>query len=370
MRVVIFCHSIISDWNHGNAHFLRGIATELISLGHTVNIYEPYDAWSVANLVRGYGTQACDLFRHFYPHLTSNRYDPEKIDIDKELHGTDLVLVHEWNDPKLIRDIALVRKRADFVALFHDTHHRMASAPGAFSEAGLEYYDGILVFGQALADLYRVQGFRERLFVWHEAADTRIFQPHRGKTLNQDLVWIGNWGDEERTAEIKEYLLEPVRRLGISASLYGVRYPEAAIEMLRHAGIRYMGWTPNFNVPRIFAESRLTIHIPRRPYCEMLPGIPTIRVFEALACGIPLISTPWNDSEELFRPGDYISVRDPSQAETAFLSIINDPEGAAKMAARGLKTVLERHTCAHRVRQLMDFFNGIRNRDWSLAYAS
>ncbi len=44
------------------------------------------------------------------------------------------------------------------------------------------------------------------------------------------------------------------------------------------------------------------MHIPRRPYVESLPGIPTIRVFEALACGIPLISAPWSDSEALFRP--------------------------------------------------------------------
>jgi spore maturation protein CgeB len=370
MRVVIFCHSIISDWNHGNAHFLRGIATELICLGHMVNIYEPYDAWSVSNLVRGYGQRACEMFHHFYPHLKSNRYDPKKIDIDQELHGADLVLVHEWNDPRLVRDIASVRKKSDFVALFHDTHHRVASAPEAFSEARIEDYDGILLFGQALADLYRAQGLRERLFVWHEAADTRIFRPRRRRTLKQDLVWIGNWGDEERTAEINGYLLEPVRSLGISASLYGVRYPEAALEMLRGAGIRYLGWTPNFDVPRIFAESRLTVHIPRRPYRELLPGIPTIRVFEALACGIPLISAPWSDNENLFRQGDYISVKDPSQAESAFLNLIKDPEGAARMAARGLKTLLERHTCVHRVRQLMDFVHGIRNRDWSLAYVS
>src|SRR5690348_7953646 len=329
MRVVIFCHSIISDWNHGNAHFLRGVATELISLGHTVNIYEPGDAWSATNLVRDYGPQSCDLFHRFYPNLISNRYDREKIDLDKELRGADLVLVHEWNDPELIRDIAAIRRRSDFVAFFHDTHHRMASSPCAFSQAAIEEYDAILVFGRSLAEFYRQQGFRNRMFIWHEAADTRIFRPQRRKTLKQDVVWIGNWGDEERTVEINAYLLEPVRCLGISASLYGVRYPEAVLEILRDAGIKYLGWTPNFAVPRIFSESRLTVHIPRRPYSEKLPGIPTIRVFEALACGIPLIAAPWNDTEKLFRPGDYIQLTGPSEAESAFSSILNNPEGAA-----------------------------------------
>ena len=52
------------------------------------------------------------------------------------------------------------------------------------------------------------------------------------------------------------------------------------------------------------------MHVPRGPYAEALPGIPTIRVFEALACGIPLVSAPWDDCEGLFQPGrDYLSRR-------------------------------------------------------------
>jgi len=43
MRFVIFTHSLVSDWNHGNAHFLRGIASELLSLGHELRIFEPED---------------------------------------------------------------------------------------------------------------------------------------------------------------------------------------------------------------------------------------------------------------------------------------------------------------------------------------
>ena len=50
----------------------------------------------------------------------------------------------------------------------------------------------------------------------------------------------------------------------------------------------------------------MTVHVPRRPYVDALPGIPTIRVFEALACGIPLVSAPWRDEEGLFRHRDRI----------------------------------------------------------------
>ncbi len=53
----------------------------------------------------------------------------------------------------------------------------------------------------------------------------------------------------------------------------------------KHAGIAYGGWIANFDVPDLFGRYRATVHVPRRPYVEQLNGIPTIRPFEALACG-------------------------------------------------------------------------------------
>ncbi len=74
---------------------------------------------------------------------------------------------------------------------------------------------------------------------------------------------------------------------------------------LKQAGVDYGGYLPNLEAPRVYAESRLTVHIPRQQYTHAMTGIPTIRVFEALACGIPLISAPWQDTEGLFREGDF-----------------------------------------------------------------
>ena len=72
--------------------------------------------------------------------------------------------------------------------------------------------------------------------------------------------------------------------------MHGVRYPPEGRAALAAAGIDYAGYLPNFRVPQAFAAARMTVHVPRRPYATALPGIPTIRVFEALACGIPLVS--------------------------------------------------------------------------------
>jgi spore maturation protein CgeB len=211
-----------------------------------------------------------------------------------------------------------------------------------------------LAYGEAIRDVYLSKGWIQRAWTWHEAADTRIFHPieHVGK--EGDLVWIGNWGDEERTAELQEFIVEPVKTLGLRARVYGVRYPEHARELLAAAGIEYAGWLPNYRVPQAFAQFKVTVHIPRWPYVKALPGIPTIRPFEALACGIPLVCSPWDDVEHLFTPGeDFLIARSGREMQRQLYALLHDGGTARALAAHGRQTILQRHTCAHRIDELM-----------------
>jgi len=140
----------------------------------------------------------------------------------------------------------------------------------------------------------------------------------------------------------------------LRAVVHGVRYPAAALAELGAAGIRYEGWLPNYRVPEVFARFRMTLHIPRRPYTQALRGVPTIRVFEALACGIPLISAPWDDVEGLFSPGeDFLPARDGEEAQRHMHQLLHDRDLARALAARGLRTIRRRHTCVHRVDELI-----------------
>lgn len=353
MRVVLFCHSLLSDWNHGNAHFLRGVVTELQVRGHDVRVYEPGDAWSAANLLLDAGQDALEGVLDVYPRLQITRYDPARLDLDEALDAADLVLVHEWNPPRLVEQIGRHRTRTGrYRLLFHDTHHRSVTQAGEMSGFALDAYDGVLAFGEVIRERYVAQGWSRRAWTWHEAADTRVFSP-RQAPREGDLVWIGNWGDDERSEEIRHYLVEPARSSMLRTRIHGVRYPARARAELAAAGIEYAGWLPNYRVPDVFARFGVTVHIPRRPYLDALPGIPTIRVFEALACGIPLVSCWWNDCERLFRPGeDYLCVRTPEEMTRALGDVLRDPELAAALAASGRETVLARHTCAHRVDEL------------------
>jgi len=364
VRIVLFCHSLISDWNHGNAHFLRGIATELRARGVDVRVFEPRDAWSAVNLLEEAGPGAIDAFHAAYPHLSSTRAALERLDLDEALDGADLVLVHEWNDHPLVKRIGEHRARGGrYTLLFHDTHHRSLTDERALAAYDLQHYDGVLAFGEVIRERYVARGWARRAFTWHEAADVRTFRPsgiHRpldgGRAeghAGPDVIWIGNWGDDERSAEIREYLIQPVRDAGARARVHGVRYPPGALRELREAGIEHAGWLPNFRVPEAFGRARATVHIPRRPYVEALPGIPTIRVFEALACGIPLVSCWWDDRERLFEPGrDYLVARAPGEMRRALTLLLADRDAAAAVAAAGLAAVRARHTCAHRVDEL------------------
>ncbi len=355
MHFVIFCHSLCSDWNHGNAHFLRGIASELLARGHEVHVHEPRDAWSVQNLAEEYGDQALDAYRDAYPHLTSERYDLDALDLDRALARADVVLVHEWNDHALVARIGEHRaSRGDYRLFFHDTHHRSVSDHESMRAYDLRHYDGVLAFGGVIRDRYLSERWTPRAWTWHEAADTSVFKPISGQPIDGDLVWIGNWGDEERTEELQEFLLEPVRRLRLRARVYGVRYPEHARRRLAEAGIEHGGWLPNHRVPDVFARYRVTVHVPRRPYVQTLRGVPTIRPFEALACGIPLVSSPWDDVEHLFTPGeDFLVARNGDEMTTHLDALLSDASRARAQAARGRCTILARHTCAHRVNELL-----------------
>lgn len=380
MNFVFFIHSLASDWNHGNAHFVRGVISDLLARGHSVRAYEQKDNWSRWNLEQEHGPDAVAAYLSAYPELTSVAHDyeldeagsskfptPEAIDavrntivLDRMLSDADVVIVHEWVAPALVAAIGRHRQKyGGYHLLFHDTHHRVVSEPMEMEAFDLSGYDGVLAFGDVLRKAYEARRTVPRAWTWHEAADTRRFKPLEAEKTG-DLVWVGNWGDDERTAELHEFLLGPVKALGLRATVHGVRYPDDAREALADAGIEYGRYLPNFRTPERFAQHKVTVHVPRRYYVTHLPGIPTIRPFEALACGIPLVCSPWQDAENLFTPGrDFLVATNGEEMRGHLEHLLENPDAAAEQAARGLETVRARHTCAHRVDELLHAIDSI-----------
>ena len=366
LAIAIFVHSIRSDWNNGNAHFLRGLARALGSgiaspekstliepQGHQVTIYEAEDNWSARNLaLEALGEAALQQFERVYPDLDVRFYKLDRTTLRGELAEQDIVIVHEWNPPELIELILSLRDELGFRALFHDTHHRASSSPEQLRLLQVERFDGVVVFGEALQELYRRNFAMERVWTLHEAADATVFYP-REAAKTRDVVWVGNWGDDERSGEIREFLVRPAAELpSRNFTIYGVRYPQAALDELKMVGIDFEGYLPNLAAPQNYSASKLTVHIPRQNYAGAIEGIPTIRVFEALASGIALISAPWQDTESLFAPGDILFACTTAEMVDLIEYLLTNPVAAHEQASRALTTVLSRHTCAHRALEL------------------
>ncbi len=271
------------------------------------------------------------------------------------------MLVHEWNEPALVADIGALRGRGHPArVLFHDTHHRAVSAPDEIDRFDLRHYDGVLAFGRTLAEAYARRGWDGRVHVWHEAADIRLFKPPAIEGEREGLVWIGNWGDGERTRELETFLLGAAREAACRSTSSACATPTR----------RWRCWSAT---ARATAAGSPTPQLRRSspvisPPCTcrdastppQLPGIPTIRVFEALACGIPLVCAPWSDSEHLFTPGaDYLVAADGGAMTAHLRALAAEPELRASLVAHGLATIRARHTCAHRARELLAIAAGL-----------
>jgi spore maturation protein CgeB len=156
MKIYLFYHSIISDWNHGNAHFLRGMVTAMLRQNHEVCVYEPVDGWSLQNLISEHGKEVIYDFYHRFPRHKPFFYNPQSFLPDEVLHDADLVIVHEWNEPQLIKMIGEYRARhPHFRLFFHDTHHRSVTKPDEMQAFELQHYDGVLAFGDVIRKFTR-----------------------------------------------------------------------------------------------------------------------------------------------------------------------------------------------------------------------
>lgn len=352
MRVVLFCHSLLSDWDHSDAHFLRGVVRELQARGHPVAPYEPRDGRSLAQLRLSEGDLAIREMRRAIPGMNVRCYEARTIDLDAALDGADLVIVHDRSPRRLIDCVGAHRDAGgDYRLLFYDTGFGRSRAR---SFQDLQDYDGVLACGPALCDAYCRAGWTGRAWTWRRAVDARLFRPLPCPVVDRELVWIGNSGDGEWARELSRFLMQPASGLGLRGRAYGVRYSTAELRRLAGAGIEYRGWLPNHLVPEVYARHRLTVHVPRPQRAGSLPPGPSSRVFEALACGIPLLCAPGDGAGELLNPGeDCLAARNAAEMRAQMRAVLADPGLAAALAQRGRQTVLARHTCAHRVDELL-----------------
>lgn len=354
MKIVFFGRFLLSDAGD-EVHFLRGICGELSERGNEVVFYETG---------RDGPSTAAHIVARSYPSLRVERWSLGS-ELAGAVDGAALVVVHELTEPLLTAALGKLRSESHGWELcFFDTHRARRSERGD-TWAELPGYDAVLASAEVLRERYANAGWAGRVFTWHEAADTKVWKPEsegesrvRGKGLG-DVVWEEPW-DDAQTSELRRALfLRPLAALRLEASAFGAEYSSTSILELKRANIDYLGTLPNHRLPEVFQRHRVVMHLPSAR-TGGLSGLPSIRFFEALACGVPLVSGPWKDTEQLFRRGDYAVAESTEQMKTVLRELVSNPALRDAMAARGLETVRARHTCAHRADELLAIWSQLR----------
>ena len=297
MRIVFFSHSLLSDWNHGNAHFLRGVVAEL-------HAARPRRRASTSRATPG-ASRTCSpstarrrstrfrarLSRRSPARATTRRRSTSTA---RSTAPTSCSSTSGTTPTWCGASARTARGTAAIALLFHDTHHRVGHRrPRRWPPTTSTHYDGVLAFGDVLRDLYlRPRLGAARLDLARGGRHPRLPPAPGDRARRATSSGSATGATTSAPPSCTSSCIEPVRdAAACTARVHGVRYPDEARAALAAAGIDYAGWLPNFRgAARSSPAIAVTVHVPRRPYVEALPGIPTIRAFEALACGIPLVS--------------------------------------------------------------------------------
>jgi spore maturation protein CgeB len=366
IRFCVFAHSWVSDWCHDDAHFLRGLVRELLRMGHEVRCYEELGSWSLTNLVKEEGevaVQAIEQFRREFPALDvrffqsgSNLREALRL----ELRDADVVVIHERNHPEVANTILSLKRELGFRCLFHDTHHRAITSTNEILRFHLQFFDGVLAFAEPVTRVYRDALGISQAWTFHQAADVEHFRP-RDAPRDIDLLWIANASGAGWNSELVEYLVQPVAELrNCKTVVHGVDYSEQDRRSLSEAGIEFRGYLPNLMKPDVYSRAALSLYMPERPNSKEGNHLPSVEIFEALACGSPVLCTPWHDGEHLFRAGqDYLCVNSGAEVKTKTQRLLRDESARHQIGANGRESILHKHTCAHRASQLVDICEGL-----------
>jgi spore maturation protein CgeB len=221
---------------------------------------------------------------------------------------------------------------------------------------GLADYDLVLSYtgGRALTELQTRLGARRvaPLYGWVDPMTHRPVLPET--RFASDLSYLGTYA-ADRQIMLETLLVRPAQeRPDMRFAIGGAQYPDE------------FPWTPNIffvrhlepaQHPAFFCSSRLTLNVTRRAM-KAMGYCPSGRLFEAAACGTPLVTDAWEGLEHFLQPGREILIAHSSNDVVAALDL-SDRELQA-IAQRARERVLQEHTARHRARELESMFERAR----------
>jgi spore maturation protein CgeB len=346
MKLVIFGLTISSSWGNGHATLWRALLGAFAKRGHDVIFFERDVPYYAAHR---------DLreLEHGQLRLYAD-WEDVRADAKRELEDADAGMVTSYCPDgiaasELVLDSNVARR------VFYDLDTPVTLSQLSAGERvpylppqGLGDFDLVLSYtgGEALTEL------RSRL---HARVATPLYgsvdpNEHRPVTpvaaYRSDLSYLGTYA-EDRQRALAELFLEPARRLPAMRFLIGgAQYPSS---FPWSENIHFKRHLPPAEHPAFFSSSRMTLNVTRHAMARM-GWCPSGRLFEAAACGVPILSDSWAGLDQFFTPGSEIFVAE--NCDDAVGAIALDDKTLRSVAAAARERTLTEHTADRRAAEL------------------
>jgi spore maturation protein CgeB len=355
MQFVIFGLTISSSWGNGHATLWRGLCRALAARGHRTVFFErdvPYYA-SHRDLVEMTGGELV-----LYPdwHEVAPR-------AQRELHDADAAIVTSYCPDGIAASQLMLESPGSALKVFYELdtpvtleNVRAGRTVPYIGAHGLRDFDLVLSYtGGPSLDELRVLLGAARVATLYGHVDPQVHRPvAQVEGYRCALSYLGTYA-ADRQAALEALFIEPARRLpGREFVIGGAQYPA---DFPWTANIRFVRHMPPAEHPAFFSSSRMTLSVTRQAmaqngYC------PSGRLFEAAACGTPILSDWWAGIDDFFEPEREVIVARGSEDVVAALEMAD--EQLRRIAAAARERVLSDHTSDHRAVELERMLHEVR----------
>jgi spore maturation protein CgeB len=339
MNIVFLGLSITSSWGNGHATNYRALVRELTARGHDVLFLERDKPW--------YASQR-DLPAP--PWGRTALYDSleELEEHASEIEAAELVVIGSYV-PEGVAVAERVLGRARGTVAFYDIDTPITL--GKLRRGDTEYlspaligrFDLYLSFtgGPTLQVLEDEFGAR-RALAFYCLVDPAAYRPLQ-ETPYRNLGYLGTYSDD-RQPVLEQLLIEPARRLAeCDFAVAGPQYPE---EIEWPGNVERIEHVAPADHPRFYASQCFTLNV-TRAQMRAVGWSPSVRLFEAAACAVPVISDRWAGLDQIFKPGEEILVADSPEDVVGYLTKTSEDRRLA-IGERARARVLAEHTAERR----------------------
>ncbi|WP_414473068.1 glycosyltransferase [Microvirga sp. M2] len=355
MKLVVFGLTISSSWGNGHATLWRGLCRALARHGHQVVFFEKDVSYYATNRDMG-AIPNGELVLY-------DAWDSVRHRAKAELADADAAMVTSYC-PNGIEATDLVLDAPRAVRTFYDLDTPVtlsklqAREPMNYvGSRALSEFDLVLSYtGGGALDRLRSELGAQRVAPLYGHVDPDVHRPvapmaHYGS----DLSYLGTYAADRQAALQRLFIDSAARRPKQRFLIGGAQYPD---DFPWQPNIHFVRHLPPAEHPAFFSSSRLTLNVTRQAMAEM-GWCPSGRLFEASACGVPLLSDDWEGLDRFFDPGREILIAKTTGDAVAALDLSDAELGRIARASR--ERTMAEHTSEHRARELEALLAGARS---------